>query len=122
MSRFKCKDVLPLKFLSGALDRDLKLLFISTFIGAFGDGLYFYILPLYVRELGAKPVEVGIFFSVIILATAFTSLLGGFLADKYDRKKIMIAGWLIWMPVPILFSLAKTGFNYCQARSCMGFG
>ena len=107
MSGFRYRNILPFKFLSGALNRDLKLLFVSTSIGAFGDGLYFYILPLYVRGRGANPVEVGIFFSVVMLATAFTPLLGGFLADKYDRKKIMIVGWLVWLPVPILFSLAK---------------
>jgi len=104
---FKYRDILSFKFLSGALNRDLKLLFVATSIGAFGDGLYFYILPLYVRDLGANPVEVGIVFSIMTLATAFTPLLGGFLADKYDRKKVMIVGWLVWMPVPILFSLAK---------------
>jgi len=121
MSRFKCRDILPFEFLSGALNRDLKLLFISTLIGAFGDGLYFYILPLYVRKLGANPVEVGIFFSVMILATAFTPLLGGFLADKYDQKKVMIVGWLVWMPVPILFSLAKDWFQLLPGAVLYGF-
>ena len=103
------------------LNRDLKLLFVSTFIGAFGDGLYFYILPLYIRELGANPVDVGTFFSVMLLAAAFTPLLGGFLADKYDRKKIMIIGWLIWMPVPILFSLAKNWFQLLPGAVLYGF-
>jgi DHA1 family multidrug resistance protein-like MFS transporter len=28
------------------------------------------------------------------------------LADRYDRKKIMIAGWIAWIPVPLIFSLA----------------
>jgi len=103
------------------LNRDLKVLFVSTFIGAFGDGLYFYILPLYIRELGANPVDVGTFFSVMLLAAAFTPLLGGFLADKYDRKKIMIIGWLIWMPVPILFSLAKNWFQLLPGAVLYGF-
>jgi len=121
MSRFRYRGILPFEFLSGALNRDLKLLFISTLIGAFGDGLYFYILPLYVRKLGANPVEVGIFFSVMILATAFTPLLGGFLADKYDQKKVMIIGWLVWMPVPILFSLAKDWFQLLPGAVLYGF-
>jgi len=121
MSGFKYRNILPFEFLSKALNRDLKLLFVSTSIGAFGDGLYFYILPLYVRGRGANPVEVGIFFSVVMLATAFTPLLGGFLADKYDRKKIMIVGWLIWMPVPILFSLAKNWFQLLPGAVLYGF-
>jgi DHA1 family tetracycline resistance protein-like MFS transporter len=121
MSRFKYRNILHFDFLSGALNRDLKLLFVATFVGAFGDGLYFYILPLYIRELGANPVEVGTFFSVMLLAAAFTPLLGGFLADKYSLKKAMIAGWLVWMPVPIIFSLAKNWVQLLPGAVLYGF-
>ena len=121
MSRFKYRNILHFDFLSGALNRDLKLLFGATFIGAFGDGLYFYILPLYIRELGANPVDVGTFFSVMLLAAAFTPLLGGFLADKYNLKKAMIAGWLVWMPVPIIFSLAKNWVQLLPGAVLYGF-
>ena len=121
MSRVKYGNILSFKFLSGALNRDLKLLFVATFVGAFGDGLYFYILPLYVRELGANPVEVGAFFSVMLLAAAFTPLLGGYLADKYNLKKAMIAGWLVWMPVPIIFSLAENWVQLLPGSVLYGF-
>jgi len=121
MSRFNYGNILRFEFLSGALNRDLKLLFVATFIGAFGDGLYFYILPLYIRELGANPVEVGTFFSVMLLAAAFTPLLGGVLADKYNLKKAMIAGWLVWMPVPIIFSLAKNWVQLLPGAVLYGF-
>ena len=121
MSRFNYGNILRFEFLSGALNRDLKLLFGATFIGAFGDGLYFYILPLYIRELGANPVEVGTFFSVMLLAAAFTPLLGGVLADKYNLKKAMIAGWLVWMPVPIIFSLAKNWVQLLPGAVLYGF-
>jgi len=121
MSRFKYGGILSFRFLSEALNRDLKLLFVATFIGAFGDGLYFYILPLYVRELGADPVEVGTFFSVMLLAAAFTPLLGGYLADKYNLKKAMIVGWLVWMPVPIIFSLAENWVQLLPGSVLYGF-
>ncbi len=121
MSRFKYGNILSFKFLSGALNRDLKLLFVATFIGAFGDGLYFYILPLYVGDLGANSVEVGAFFSVMLLFAAFTPLLGGYLADKYNLKKAMIAGWLIWMPVPIIFSLAENWVQLLPGSILYGF-
>lgn len=88
------------------LNRDLKLVFASNFIGAFGDGLYAYIWPLYIRALGADPAEVGVVFSVIFFVAALTPLPGGFLADKYDRKKLMILGWLLWIPTPLIFSVA----------------
>jgi len=106
MSKSKGRSALSLDFLSGVLNRDLKLIFVSILIGAFGDGLYYWMLPLYVRALGAGPVEVGIVFSIQCLTAAFTLILGGLLADKYDRKKVIILGWLVWLPVPVIFSLA----------------
>jgi len=37
-----------------SLNRDLKLLLISNFIWTFGFGLYNYVWPVYIRELGAE--------------------------------------------------------------------
>jgi len=91
----------------GALNRDLWIIFLSNTLLSFGDGLYFYVWPLYIRDLGGTPGDVGIIYSVLGLASALTPLLGGFLADKYDRKKLMILAFLIWVPVPLMFSLAN---------------
>jgi MFS family permease len=89
------------------LNRDLKLIFASNFSGAFGDGLYAYIWPLYIRTLGADSAEVGIVFSLLFFVAALTPLPGGILADRYDRKKLVVLGWLLWIPVPLIFSFAE---------------
>ena len=108
MAIIKQKSPLLLKeFFFGALNRDLRIIFLSNLLGAFGDGLYFYVWPLYIRDLGGTPGDVGIVYSVLGLASALTPLLGGFLADKYDRKKLMILGFAIWVPVPLMFSLVN---------------
>jgi len=107
MSQLKQRIKHLLNSLSGTLNSDLKLIFASNFIGAFGDGLYAYIWPLYIRALGADPTEVGLVFSVIFFVAAWTPLPGGFLADKYDRKKLMVLGWLLWIPIPLVFSAAE---------------
>lgn len=104
MSQLKQRIKHLVNSLSGTLNSDLKLIFASNFIGAFGDGLYAYIWPLYIRALGADPTEVGLVFSVIFFVAAWTPLPGGFLADKYDRKKLMILGWLLWIPTTDIFS------------------
>lgn len=99
--------ILKLGFPFEVLNRDLRLIFASNLIGAFGDGLYAYLLPYYMTEtLNATGAEVGILYAVVSLVAASTLLLAGMLADKYDRKKIMIAGWIAWMPAPLIFSFA----------------
>ena len=97
------------EFLFGALNKDLWIIFLSNMLVSFGDGLYFYVWPLYIRseELGGTPGDVGIIYSVLGLASALTPLIGGFLADKYDRKKLMILAFSIWVPVPLMFSLVN---------------
>lgn len=88
------------------LNRDLKLIFVSNLLGAFGDGLYAYILPLYIRSLEASSADVGSLFSIFILSTALTIIPGGFIADRFDRKKVIIFGWILWIPLPLMFSVA----------------
>lgn len=106
--------------LSGALNRDLKLIFASNLIGAFGDGLYAYIWPLYIRSLGADPAEVGLVFSVLFFVSALTPIPGGILADRYDRKKLMILGWLFWIPIPLMFSVAEHWTNMLPGAALYG--
>jgi len=104
------------------LNRDLKLIFASNLVGSFGDGLYAYILPYYMKEnLRASPVEVGILYAVMSLVAALTLLLAGMFADRYDRKKIMIAGWIAWLPAPIIFSLAGNWLQMLPGMVLWGF-
>jgi len=105
----------------GVLTRDLKLLCISNFIGAFGDGLYVYTLPIHMRGLEATPADVGLLFSILNLSSALTIIPGGFLADRFDRKKIMILGWAIWVPVPLMFSAATHWSQLLPVMSFYGF-
>jgi len=90
------------------LGRDLQRIFASNLAGSFGDGLYSYLLPVYMTEnLKANPVQVGVLYAVVNLLAALTLLLTGVLGDRYDRKKIMMAGWGLWVPAPIFFALAR---------------
>jgi DHA1 family multidrug resistance protein-like MFS transporter len=100
------KNLFSYAFPFHTLDRDLKILFVSNLFASFGDGLTIYLLPLFIRNLNAAPENVGLLYSVLTIASATTIIPGGLLADRYDLKKIMIVGWAVWVPVPILFAFA----------------
>jgi len=106
---------------AGTLSRDLELIFVSNFIGAVGDGLYAYILPNYIRGLGASSADVGFLFSIFTLSTALTIIPGGFLADRYDRKRVIVLGWLLWVPVPLMFSVATHWTQLIPVMPLYGF-
>jgi len=104
------------------LNKDLKLIFASNLVGSFGDGLFAFLLPYYMAEaLKASPVEIGILYAVVNLVAALTLLAAGMIADRYDRKKIMIAGWIAWLPAPLIFSLAGNWLQMLPGMILWGF-
>jgi MFS transporter, ENTS family, enterobactin (siderophore) exporter len=91
-----------------ALPRDLRLLFFSLFLWTFGLGVYTYVWSLYLTQLNANPEQVGLVNAIGFLAAALSMIPGGILANKYDAKPLLIIGWAISIPLPILFYYAGT--------------
>jgi MFS family permease len=104
------------------LNRDLKLIFMTNLIGSFGDGLFAYLLPVYMsNNLNASSEQIGILYAVMSLLAAVTLFGAGMIADKYDRKKIMIAGWLAWTPAPLIFAFAGDWIHIIPGMVMWGF-
>ncbi|MEM3703646.1 MAG: MFS transporter [Candidatus Bathyarchaeia archaeon] len=122
MAAFICRKSSRFSISFKVLNRDLGLIFASNLTGAFGDGLYAYLLPYYIAEaLGASSVEVGALYALTSLTAALTLLVAGALADKYDRKKIMIAGWIAWIPAPLIFVFARDWVQMIPGMILWGF-
>jgi MFS family permease len=93
---------------SRTLPRDLRLLFFSLFLWTFGLGVYNYVWSLYLTQLNANPEQVGLVSSIGFLAAAISMIPGGILANKYDNRTLLIVGWAMSIPVPILFYFSRT--------------
>jgi MFS family permease len=52
----------------------IRLMLLSEILWAVGEGLFFYLLPVYVQDLGATPAQVGLAFGVGELALTLTYL------------------------------------------------
>jgi MFS family permease len=103
------------------LDKDLRIIFFSNLVGSFGDGLYAYILPYYMKEsLKASPVEIGTLYATANIFAALTLLTAGVLADRYDRKKILILGWVGWVPAPLIFAFARNWVQMLPGMALWG--
>jgi len=115
------QKISKLSFPFEVLNKDLRLIFASNLMGSFGDGLYAYLLPYYMsKTLNINSVETGILYAVMTLVTALTLLVAGMLADRYDRKKIMIAGWIAWVPAPLIFSFAGNSLQMLPGMALWG--
>src|SRR6266849_11148805 len=92
----------------GTLPRDLRLLFFSLFLWTFGLGVYNYVWSLYLTQLNANPEQVGLVSSVGYFAAVISMIPGGILANKYDNRTLLIIGWAMSIPVPIIFYFSRT--------------
>jgi MFS family permease len=103
-----------------AFTRDIWLICLSNVIGAFGEGLYLYVFPLYIKTLQADYVQIGLVFSALYGVSALTPLLGGVLADRFDRKKILILAWVPWACAPLIYSFASEWQQLIPGAVCWG--
>ena len=114
-------SVFDIQALFTSLDRDLKLIFFANLAGSFGDGLYAYIMPYYMKDsLKASAVEIGALYALTNLFATVTLLIAGFLADRYDRKKILVLGWAAWVPAPLIFAVAQNWVQMIPGMALWG--
>jgi DHA1 family multidrug resistance protein-like MFS transporter len=90
------------------MSRDIKLVTLALFLWGCGEGLFIYILPLYMEELGATPQEVGAVLGLAAFLAACSFIPGGMLADRFDAKKIMVWGWAMGAVASLGMGLAPT--------------
>jgi len=74
----------------------------------FGLGIYNYVWSLYLTQLNASPEQVGLVSSIGFLAAALSMIPGAILANKYDNRTLLIIGWAMSIPVPILYYFSNT--------------
>ncbi len=90
------------------LNRDLKLIFLSIFALGFGYGLYFYLAPVFARQIGATAVQVGIIYTVFYLVTGLIAIPGGLLADRFNLKSVIAYTWFFMIPAGFLYYVATS--------------
>jgi MFS family permease len=57
-------------------------------------------------ELGGTGIEIGFLYSFMFLVYTFSVLLGGFLADRFDRKKLILHVFIFGSASMLVYSLA----------------
>jgi predicted MFS family arabinose efflux permease len=89
------------------LTRDNRLIAFALFAWGLGEGLFIYIEPLYLRELGADPVAIGSILAAAALAAGLAHVPAGMLADRFGRKPILLAGWGLGLAAAVVMFLAR---------------
>jgi MFS family permease len=116
----KSRRRLSIGFPFEAFTLDIWLICISNVVGAFGEGLYFWVFPLYVRSLQADYIQLAVVTSALMGFAALVPIPGGFLADRFDRKKIIILSWTPWIFAPLIYSFAQNWAQLIPGTVCWG--
>ncbi len=89
------------------LSRDSRIIFFALALWGLGEGLYFYLLPLYMKRLGADPVQIGGLLASWGIAATITYIPGGMVADWMSRRTVMLGGWIMGTLGVWLLALAQ---------------
>src|SRR5712672_1917072 len=99
--------------------RQLLALMVIEIAGFIGGGGLFSLLPVYATRLGGDPAAAGTFLSLIFLAVAFGTILGGGLADRFQKRKLtLIVCGVIIVPLTWLMGSATT-LSQLTLLTCM---
>ena len=91
-----------------ALSRNNKLVFFSLALWGVGEGLWWYLLPIYLGSLGADPVQIGLVLSVGMVLMTVSFIPSGWLTDRFSRRLIMIGGWVMGLISILVLAAAQT--------------
>ena len=90
------------------LPPDIICLYGARALRGFGDGFAIIILPVYLAAIGFSPQAIGIVASASLLGTAALTLITGFIAPRYELRKLFLAGAGLIVFTGLLFPAAET--------------
>jgi MFS family permease len=85
------------------------LVLVNAFVGGM-VGLERTVVPLIGPEEFGLVLRTAVFSFIVTfgLVKAFSNLFAGGLADRFGRKKVLVAGWILGLPVPFMIMLAPS--------------
>ncbi|MGH7619880.1 MAG: MFS transporter, partial [Gemmatimonadaceae bacterium] len=97
------------------------LVIVNAFVGAM-VGLERSVLPLIATQDFhiTSTTTVLLFVATFGLAKAITNLASGWLADRHARRRALVTGWLIALPVPLLILFAQSWWWIVAANALLG--
>jgi len=88
------------------VNRDLIFISFSLFLWGLGESAYFPLQTLYLEQLGASAIQIGAVVGGFSLIGSLSYIPGGYLADRFGRRPLIIAGWAIAVVATFFMALS----------------
>jgi MFS family permease len=98
------------------LSRNIAFLSLAVFLSDVSNSVVIPIFPWYAQSLGASLSMIGSFSSVAGLTMLFFAIPLGQLSDKFGRRTIMIPGLVMYILVPIAYTVVTSPFHFYPIR------
>jgi len=73
-----------------------------------GEGMFFIFQPLYIQQLGADPILIGVILGINGLVMSVSQIPAGYLADKIGRRPMMWFSWICGLIAAWVMGLAPS--------------
>lgn len=87
-------------------NRDFRLLFLASVVSLAGDWFSFVAVADLVTRLTGRPGAAAFVYAATVLPVFLASPIAGAIADRYDRRRILIIADLVRVPLVLLLCLA----------------
>ena len=111
-----------IRHLFSALTGNARVIVITESIAAIFYEWYGTYLPLYMLALGVDEMQIGLLSSVLVLTKLISTLLGGYVADRFGRKRTLVLFDILCWGVPMfLYAIAQNPWYFFAGRLINGF-
>ncbi len=100
--------------------RLVAILWVVALLNYIDRQVIFSLFPLVRDEMGLTDAQLGWTSSAFLWVYAFASPLSGFLADRYGRKRLIVASLALWSVVTFFTGQARNLTQLLAARAAMG--
>lgn len=87
-------------------NRDFRRLLLASIVSLAGDWFSFVAVASLVTELTGRPGAAAFVYAATVLPVFLASPIAGTLADRFDRKRILVIADLVRVPITLLLCLA----------------
>jgi MFS family permease len=101
---------------------NFTIIALSSVVKGFGGGLISAYVSLYFVELGGSPVTLGLMAAVASIIGSVMFLLGGFIADFYGRKRIIVFAAFYGAFFPLSYVIVQDWLLFAALNVVAAFG
>lgn len=90
------------------MNRSLVWLGAALFLWGVGEGMFLQFQPIYLQQMGAAPIQIGIILGAFGAAMTLTHIPAGHLSDRIGRRPLLVGAWLIGVAAALVMAVAPS--------------